>query len=529
MVTVEEVASSAGEKLSDSELRQDSLAQAYAEQHGDQCALACWSGTHLIPPIVLLECALYIGLHGIKPLFAALILFLTGLLLLTITFRLAVVGLSLVWNPEVKVSPEEIAALGDSLPSVTVLVPLYKEANIAGGIVEALSKLDYPKELLDIKLLLEEDDELTLNAVRSLVLGKEFSLVVVPAGLPRTKPKACNYGLREARGDYTVIFDAEDHPDVDQLKKVAVAFSNASPDVACIQAKLNYYNPRENFITKSFALEYTAWFDMVLPGIQFLNGPIPLGGTSNHFRTEILKDLGGWDPYNVTEDCDLGVRLATLRYRTLLIDSTTWEEANNHTGNWIRQRSRWVKGYMQTHLVHTKRLFNLYRTMGIRRTLLFYLCVTSVPLQQLLNLVCLPISILYLSLLSVDVIQGRDPYTVIAGSREEYRTAWQMVFLEVGEDPLWSSFSVIGFVASACMLLTNLVFILINLLAARKRGYSDLWLTAVLSPAYWVLGSFAAWKGAIQLLLKPHYWEKTIHGLTHTSTSEAQAQEVRHG
>lgn len=505
-----------------SELQEDALAQEYVQQHGRVSARNCWSFDHLLWPLLLFEAGLYVGLQGFQALFAALVLLVTGVLALTIAFRLTLVVLSLLHDPEVKVSSTELSQLSEQdLPTYTILVPLYKEANVAEGIVAALSRLDYPKHLLDIKLLLEADDEITVSAVRSLTFGEEFDTVLVPASLPRTKPKACNYGLKQARGEFTVIFDAEDRPDADQLKKVTWAFSQADASVACIQAKLNYYNPRVNFLTKSFALEYTAWFDLVLPAIQYLDGPIPLGGTSNHFRTKLLKELGGWDPYNVAEDCDLGVRISMLGHRTLLIDSTTWEEANSELHNWIRQRSRWVKGYMQTHLVHTKLAFNLVRTMGLRRAILFYLCVSSVPLQQLLNLVCLPVLGAYAMLLTYDLLQGRDLWVVIAGSREEYRTAWKMLFLEAGEDPVWSRFAVFGFVASICMLLTNLMFILVNLLAARRRGYSDLWLTAILSPVYWVLGAVAAWKGAIQLVVRPHYWEKTIHGLA-SAVSDAK-------
>lgn len=504
---------------------EDRLALEYAQQHGSACARSCWSIDHWLWPILFFEVALYLGLVGFQTLFASFVLFITGLLAVIIAFRLTLVTLSLIASSEIKVDAEELAQLDDAdLPLVTILVPLYKEANVAQGAVQALSKLDYPRSLLDIKLLLEADDSITVQAVRALELDKnfdgEFDVILVPASLPRTKPKACNYGLKKARGEFTVIFDAEDRPEVDQLKKVVLAFSKADESVACIQAKLNYYNPRVNFLTRSFALEYTAWFDLVLPGIQRLDGPIPLGGTSNHFRTAVLRELGGWDPYNVTEDCDLGVRISILGYRTLLIDSTTWEEANSQLGNWIRQRSRWIKGYMQTHLVHTKRVFYLLRNLGMRRTILFYLCISSVPLQQLLNLLCVPGLLLYALLLGYDVALGRDPWIVVAGSREEFRTAWQMMFLEAGEDPLWSRFSVVGFVCSVALLLTNGMFILINLLAASRRGYGDLWLTAILSPAYWALGSVAAWKGAVQLVIRPHYWEKTVHGLTPNESVE---------
>ena len=508
-------------------LTEDPLAVEYAERQGNSCARHTWAMSHFWTAFVLADVALYFWLHSPQTLFAAILLLLTGLLLTSVAFRLFIVFLSLWKNPQVTVTGEEVDATAASeLPTYTVLVPLYKEANVAKGIVASLGRLTYPRDRLDIKLLLEADDDITIAAVERLSLSDEFDVVFVPPGLPRTKPRACNHGLLRARGELAVIFDAEDRPEADQLLKVVHAFRSVDDSVACIQAKLNYYNPRENFLTKCFALEYTAWFDLVLPGIQYLNGPIPLGGTSNHFRTDVLRKFDGWDPYNVTEDCDLGVRLATGGYRTLLIDSTTWEEANTQVGNWIRQRSRWVKGYMQTCLVHTKRAFNLVRTMGIRRALLFHLCITSVPLQQLVNLVCWPVTLLFGALLLMDWWGGRDPWLVLAGSRDEYRIAWKMLYLEVGETPAWAAFSVVGFIGSVCMLLANCLFVLVNLLASRRRNLKDLWLPALLSPFYWTLGSLAAWKGAIQLIFRPHYWEKTVHGLT---TVEAGAASVSEG
>jgi glycosyltransferase XagB len=496
-------------------LPEDLLAIEYHRYHGGITARFTWAENHFWTAFALVDVGLLFLFHGILPLFAFCILSLTLLVLVLVAFRLLLVLISTVRNPQIVVTREQIDSLPpESLPVYTILVPLYKEANVASGIVASLGNLEYPRDKLDIKLLLEGDDRVTIDAIERITLPPEFETVLVPPGTPRTKPKACNYGLACARGEFVVVFDAEDRPEADQLLKAVVAFRAHDEKVACIQAKLNYYNPRENFLTKCFALEYTTWFDMILPGIQYLDGPIPLGGTSNHFRTTSLQSFRGWDPYNVTEDCDLGVRLALSGYQTKLLDSTTWEEANTRLGNWIRQRSRWVKGYLQTHLVHTRRSFNLLRSLGIRKTILFYLCVSTVPIQQLLNLVCWPIAFLYCVLLTIDWFHGTDTMTVVAGSRDEYRFAWKMLYLDAGEHPVWATFSVIGFVGTILLVFANLLFILINLIACRLRGYNDLWPTALLSPVYWTLASIAAWKGAIQLISRPHYWEKTVHGLS---------------
>ena len=227
-------------------------------------------------------------------------------------------------------------------PVYTVLVPLYKERNVARNILVALAKLDYPRDRLDVKFLLEADDPDTLEAITAAGIPPYAEVLIVPAGQPKTKPRACNHGLDRARGEFLVIFDAEDRPEADQLKQAVLAFRDSEEHIVCLQAQLAYHNHRQNLLTRWFALEYNVWFRRYLDGLVALGVPIPLGGTSNHFRTRILRDIGGWDPFNVTEDCDLGVRLYMAGHHTRTLDSTTWEEANSRVGNWIRQRSRWL-------------------------------------------------------------------------------------------------------------------------------------------------------------------------------------------
>ncbi len=203
-----------------------------------------------------------------------------------------------------------IHALNDAeWPMYTILCPLYREARVVPQFVKAMQALDYPVENLQILFLTETDDAETRAAIYALHLPSHFQIVTVPDGSPRTKPRACNYGLMEAQGQYVVIYDAEDVPDPLQLKKAVLTFANHGPDLACVQAKLNFYNPEQNLLTRWFTAEYSLWFDLILPGLQQLKLAIPLGGTSNHFPTQTLRALGGWDAFNVTEDCDLGLRL----------------------------------------------------------------------------------------------------------------------------------------------------------------------------------------------------------------------------
>ena len=250
------------------------------------------------------------------------------------------------------------------LPVYTILVPMFRESASLPGLLEAMQNFDYPASKLDIKLLLEADDRETLNAAYALKPRYQFDIIRVPPGQPRTKPKACNYALRFAHGEFVTIFDADDRPEASQLKKAVHAFRSLPAEVVCVQARLNYYNANDNLLTRFFSLEYTILFHFMLYGLERLGIPIPLGGTSNHIALARIRELGEWDPYNVTEDADLGTRLSARGFRTAMLDSYTMEEAPNTVMPWIRQRSRWIKGYMQTWLVHMRHPVQLYRALG---------------------------------------------------------------------------------------------------------------------------------------------------------------------
>jgi len=420
---------------------------------------------------------------------------------------------------------EELAALTDEeLPVYTILVPLYHEANIAEKIVHSIERLDYPAEKLDVKLLLEADDHETQEAVASCDLPSCCEVMVVPDGLPRTKPRACNYGLEGAGGEFCVIFDAEDQPDPDQLRKAVAAFSKLPKKVACLQAALNYFNAHQNWLTRWFTIEYSTTFDLYLPGVQTMGVPVPLGGTSNHFRTEVLRKVGGWDPFNVTEDCDLGIRLYKYHYTTRMLDSTTWEEANSRTWNWVRQRSRWVKGFLQTHLVHMRHPVDTARQLGVRGMVGFYLAVGATSFMMITNVFYWLLGLVYMGLLWHGHRAGETFWSMMHGPHavELYRgiplggvhvRAWPLLFSGPNEARAWVVLSVSLFIVSVVLLSANLFLVLIHVIACIRRRYYRLIPMALLMPFYWILVSVGAWKGGLQLLTRPFYWEKTIHGL----------------
>ncbi len=398
------------------------------------------------------------------------------------SYRFNLVYRALSNTMEVIVTPDELQALDDrDLPVYTILVPVYKEAEVLPDLLEALKKLDYPTTKLDIQVLMEQDDLETIGAFNLWNPPSHFHGTVVPYGEPKTKPKACNYGLIHARGDYVVIFDAEDIPQTDQLKKIIVAFSKSAPEIVCIQSKLNYYNSEQNLLTRWFTVEYSMWFDLFLPGLSASSAPIPLGGTSNHFKKDVLVEIGAWDPYNVTEDADLGMRLFKRGYKTAIVDSTTFEEANSQIHNWIRQRSRWIKGYIQTWLVHMRQPLRLIREIGIKGFFSFQFVIGGTFFSTLANPIYWLLTTLWF-LLEWEFIQ-----TIFPG--------------------------IIFFLGAVCLYVGNFAFTYMNVAGALRRGQYSLVKVALISPIYWALASVAAWVGLIQLFYKPHFWEKTKHGL----------------
>jgi len=391
---------------------------------------------------------------------------------------------SLHFPPEIFISDKELKRLDEkNLPVYSVLCPLYHEARVLPQFVESIENLDWPKNKLDVLLLLEENDQETIGVAKSMTLPEYIRVIIVPDSKPKTKPKACNYGLGFAKGEYVVVYDAEDKPDADQLKKAYLAFKKVKPNVFCLQAKLNYYNPHYNLLTKLFTAEYSLWFDVILPGLQSIETTIPLGGTSNHFRLKNLIALEGWDPFNVTEDCDLGVRLFKRGYTTAIFDSTTLEEANSNLKNWLRQRSRWVKGYMQTYLVHMRHPRHFLMEQGIH-ALLFQLVVGGKIISMLIN------PFLWLMTISYFVL-----YRFVGPAIESLYPA-----------PIF-------YMAAFSLIFGNFMYLYNYMIGCAKRGHWPVVKYVFLAPLYWLGISVGAFIALEQLIFKPHYWEKTHHGL----------------
>lgn len=383
----------------------------------------------------------------------------------------------------VTISDEDALAIpDDELPVYTVLLPVYDEPSIVQNLINGVGKLNYPADKLEVLLLVEDDDLATQDALMDLTL-ESVRVVLVPHSLPKTKPKACNFGmaLPDLRGEYMTIYDAEDVPDPLQLRRAVVAYRRLPADIGCLQARLGYFNERQNLLTRWFSLEYDQWFGVVLPAVEAARCVVPLGGTSNHLPTRVWREVGGWDEFNVTEDADLGVRLARHGYRTQILDSVTLEEANSDVVNWIRQRSRWYKGYLQTMIVHLRHPIQLKREVGLKAVLRFVNMTGAIPLTNAFNLLFWFTMLVWMA--------GRPPLI-------------DMVF-----PPLTY------YICLALFLIGAPLSIYVGLIVAWSLGKPHLWWAALLTPLYWILQSVAAVKAIYQLMFRPFFWEKTVHGL----------------
>ena len=380
-------------------------------------------------------------------------------------------------RPPLSEPPEPIIA---RLPVVSVIVALYREGDIAGRLIKRLEKLDYPRELMDVVLAVEGDDTVTFQALARANLPTWMRVVTVPDGQLRTKPRALNVALDHCRGSIVGVYDAEDAPDPDQIRKVVTRFHMRGPDVACLQGILDFYNPHTNWLSRCFTIEYATWFRLMLPGLQRLGLAIPLGGTTLFFRRSVLEKLGGWDAHNVTEDADLGIRLARHGYRTELIETTTGEEANCRPLAWVKQRSRWLKGYMVTYAVHMRDPALLWRQLGPRKFAGFqvlFLCTLSQALlvPVLWSFWALPMGLYH-------PISDLLPETLL------YGTFW-------------------------LFLATEAVTIAMGMFALRRTSHklSLLWVPTL--HIYFPLAALASYKALWELIQKPFYWDKTSHGI----------------
>lgn len=456
-------------------LRGNQLAKAAETRVPELESCRTLAGTTLMRPL-LIAAFLSAFLSLVWPLAALWLL--TGWTFLTLvlsTLLKAAAGMASGW----RTAAEPPCPTIPDLPIVSVIVALYRESDIAARLVRRLGGLDYPRDRLDIVLVTEADDHMTRKALAASDLPGWMRIIVVPGGRIKTKPRALNFAIDHCRGSIIGVYDAEDAPAPDQITRVVQRFHQRGPEVACLQGVLDFYNPTTNWLSRCFTLEYAAWFRILLPGLQRLGLPIPLGGTTLFFRRTALEALGGWDAHNVTEDADLGMRLYRHGYRTELIQSVTAEEANCRTVPWIKQRSRWLKGYMMTWATHMRDPALLWRQLGPWQFFGFqilFLCTLS---QFLLAPVLWSFWLPWLSL--PHPIANALPPAVTIG--------------------------LIGI-----LLLTEVVNLTLHLTGLHLSGhrFSRFWV--LIMHFYFPLGALASYKAGWEVVRKPFYWDKTAHG-----------------
>lgn len=435
---------------------------------------------------LLVICALLIFSSIVFP-FATV--FLTGLIfvlfyLCVVLFRAAILC---DFDSAPNTTSFSLATAPYPLKKYSILVALYKEAGQVEDLVASLSQLKWNADKIEIFLLCEEIDLETISAIKQLHLPKFMHLVVCPKGQPQTKPRALNYALQYCTGDYLVIYDAEDRPHPDQLLEAHFTFQTNLDDVACLQAPLLIDNCNETWLTKMFAIEYTTLFSGILRSLANWGAPMPLGGTSNHFKTKVLKMAGGWDAYNVTEDADLGIRLARLGYRCGVINCPTYEEAPTTLSAWLPQRTRWLKGWIQTLLVHLRSPKQLFIDLGWRNFICFHLLITGIVISVMIH-----------------------PFFIIAFPLQVYS------FL-IDTPPLSYQTFITG-ISTFTLIAGYLTYGFLALAVTKNKPFTPnrLWLLSI--PIYWLLISMAGWRAVFQIFSAPHKWEKTEHGKSNRDT-----------
>lgn len=402
-----------------------------------------------------------------------------------------------------------------NLPHYLVLIPMFREPDMVEPMVRGMSDVRYPKDKLQVKLLVEgrDRDESTREAIDRMTMPDFVEVVEVPDVKPYGKQRALNFGAHKAIEDshhlsrkdraarVCVIYDAEDRPEPDQLLKAVGmfrAYDRIDSKVVCLQAQLAFSNQTSSWVSRLMWVEYLVHFGWVLPGMAWLGLVPPLGGTSNHFRLELLTRVsidpsqqppevrwaGIWDMFNVTEDADLAGALALHGFKIAMLDSVTKEVATTRTRALIGQKSRWLKGYMQTGLIFTRSPLRTMRKMGPVRWFVYVLFLLGTPLSILLSAVSWALTIAYFTTRSATIEQLFPGLLLYLG----------VLLLVFG----------------------NLVLFLQHVAAATKfEGFTTVKYMLLVLTGIWPMLTVVSLVKACYELANPrmrHFWDKTEHG-----------------
>lgn len=402
------------------------------------------------------------------------------LYLFLITFKFVAMSRSLPVEQDT-LSPEDLASVTDEeLPVMSVLIPLYKEKEVIPQIFKYLSDFDYPQEKLDIIFILESTDTETAQAFLDMHPPSHFKALLSPDVQPKTKPKAMNVAFSAAKGDILVIFDAEVLPERDQLKRAYLTFK-LHPEAGYLHSRMDVYNADENWITRLYTGEFCYFYHYYLPGLVASNFPLPISGHSTYFRREVIEKVGAWDAYNVAEDCDIGIRIYRKGFGSgRMLDTHTWEQSTTTIPTWVRQRTRWIQGFIQTSIVQLRYPLLLKRELKTWRNFVVFLIL--VPGNVILNI--------------LNIFQ----WMMFA--------LWHTThapFLQVA----YSGFTL--YLATICFVVGNFFFTFYSMYALYKRKHYSTVPWAMLMFAYWIMLGIATIRATIHLFLHPYKWDKTAH------------------
>lgn len=373
----------------------------------------------------------------------------------------------------------------EDLPIYTIILPVRdEEYSILKNLLDSINNLDYPKDKFDIKFVVDEEDIKTIEAGKELLKKFNFDLIIVPDYRIKSKPLSCNYALKFIKGEYITIYDAEDRPEKYQLKKAIQKFKELGNDYVCLQASLHFYNKYKNFLTYCFSIEYSMWFDFTIRSIDKFGSFFPLGGTSNHFKAKKLLELGKWDGFNVTEDAELGVRIARAGYKVSYLNSITEEECPITIHAWIKQRTRWIKGFMQTFCEYMffKKPICIKSTINFKpiRKLKFFDIITFNLFIMMSFFFFITMMVIFLNL-------------DIATNIKDFKLLIIMSYINI----------------FSFLIMTYMSFIII--IVKNKIKFNVFYL--ILFPFYWILHYIAGVRACYYLIVKPFYWAKTKHGI----------------
>ncbi|WP_425092537.1 glycosyltransferase family 2 protein [Tropicimonas sp. S265A] len=447
-------------------------------QHAEtrlEAAASCrtWTAPQAVSVLLASACVAFCLVVAPQLALSALLFVAFGAVAANVIFKALLTGAAL------RAAPSPPPATTDmALPRISLLVPLLREAEVASTLLNNLERLKYPRGLLEVLFIVEANDDLTKSTLSRLSLLQSFRVIDVPPGTIQTKPRALNFALHFCRGEIIGIYDAEDKPEPEQLLKVAEGFRQHGPEVACLQGRLDFFNSGANMLTRCFTIEYATWFGLQLRGLARLGLPLPLGGTTLFMRRDALDRVGCWDAHNVTEDADLGIRLHRAGYRTALIDTVTDEEATSRAWPWVRQRSRWIKGFIMTYIVHMRSPRTLWRDLGP----LGFATFQCLFLASVLGALTMPLLILMLgATIGLSVPGLSDAMVRVVGL--------SFLGLEVINLAVWAA-------------------------GIRARRHRHLFWAIPLLHIYFLLASVAALKATIELVARPFFWDKTTHGIS---------------